>query len=65
MGSLDTLRTIAEITKLAIDGGVAVIDARRRQREEAERKEAARLDAAKDERIRELEAELARLRGER
>lgn len=63
MAKLDTLKTIAEITKLAIDGGVAVVDARRREREERERKAAAQSDEQKDRRIRELEAELAQLRG--
>lgn len=58
MGKLDNVKAAADLAKLAIDAAIAVADARRRQREE----DAKRASDEKDRRIKELEAENARLK---
>jgi hypothetical protein len=62
VGKLDTINLVVNIGRCILDGGIAVVDARRRAREEEDRR---RADAEKDRRIHDLEEENARLRSKR
>ncbi len=55
----DQIKAAADLAKLVVDAGIAIADARRRAREEEEKRQG----DAKDKRIAELEAELAKAKG--
>ena len=59
MGKLDQINTAVTIGKTIVDGALAIAEARAKRKKEAEQREA----AEKDKRIKELEAEIERLKG--
>ncbi|HSS37373.1 MAG TPA: hypothetical protein VLT58_01265 [Polyangia bacterium] len=56
MGKMEQIKGAADIAKVVIDAGIALVDARRRAREEQAKRDA----DDKDKRIAALEAELAK-----
>jgi hypothetical protein len=52
---IDTAKTVVDLIGVAVNAGIAIADARRRAREEEQKKS----DDAKDRRIKELERQLA------